>query len=102
MITLEEAQKKVDEFITNHGGYWPPLSILARLTEEVGELARNVNINHGEKKKKHDADGKETKEEMADVLIVLMALANKLEINLEEALMEKIEKDKERNKGIYS
>lgn len=100
-MELKEIQKEIDEHIKKHGGYWKPLSILARLTEETGELARSINIKYGEKKKKHENDGNDIDEELADVLTTIIAMANSLDIDLESVLRKKTEKDSARNKGVY-
>ncbi len=101
-MEIKEAQKIVDDTIKQYGGYWEELSMLARLTEEVGELARAVNIKFGGKKSKFEGDGKEIEEEITDVLYTLLALANKLEVNLDDKFSEKVEEKHERNKGVYS
>jgi NTP pyrophosphatase (non-canonical NTP hydrolase) len=101
-MEIKEAQKIVDDTIKQYGGYWEQLSMLARLTEEVGELARAINIKFGGKKSKFEGDGKEIEEEITDVLYTLLALANKLEINLDDKFSEKVEEKHERNKEVYS
>lgn len=78
-------QKQVDEWITTHThGYFPPLMMLARLTEELGELARAVSHAHGEKKPKPGEDPGDTGAEIADLLFVLICLANSQQIDLDE------------------
>ena len=76
-MKIQEAQQKTDELIKIYGGYWEPLSMLARLTEEVGELSRAMNIKFGGKKSKSDSDGREIEEELADVFFTISAIANK-------------------------
>ena len=61
-MKIKEAQKQVDDKIKEYGGYWEPLSMLARLTEEVGELARAMNQKYGGKKKKFESDGRDIEE----------------------------------------
>jgi NTP pyrophosphatase (non-canonical NTP hydrolase) len=86
-VELKEAQRRVDAWISRfEEGYWPPLVNLARLTEEVGELARELNHRYGAKLKKADEGERELALEMADVLFVLLALANEQQIDLDEAL----------------
>lgn len=86
-LTLREAQKKVDDWISQfEEGYWPPLSNLARLIEEVGELAREMNHLFGDKTKRADEPDQDLAIELADILFVLIAIANEQEIDLEEAL----------------
>ena len=86
-LTLREAQRKVDDWISQFDeGYWPPLSNLARLIEEVGELAREMNHLFGNKPKRADEPAQDLAIELADILFVLLAIANEQEIDLEEAL----------------
>jgi NTP pyrophosphatase (non-canonical NTP hydrolase) len=85
-MTLVEAQKAVDAWISSfEEGYWPPLANLARLVEEVGELAREVNHRYGPKPKRPDEDDAELALELGDVLFVLIALANEQGIDLQDA-----------------
>jgi len=83
---LSDAQRRVDEWISQfEEGYWPPLANLARLVEEVGELARLVNHRFGTKPKKPHEDEQEIGEELADVLFVILCMANEQGIDLDEA-----------------
>ena len=83
---LLEAQRRVDAWISRfEEGYWPPLANLARLMEEVGELARLVNHRFGTKPKKPDESDQELAEELADVLFVILCMANEQGIDLEQA-----------------
>lgn len=95
--TLAQIQQTVDDWMSQwEDGYWPPLANLARLTEEVGELARELNHAHGPKRKKPSESDAETSarlaaggpiaEELGDILFVVVALANSLEIDLSQAL----------------
>lgn len=101
-MTLEEAQKTVDNWIKTYGvRYFSELTNMAVLTEEVGELARIMARTYGDqsfkKGEKHDLG-----DEMADVLWVLLCLANQTGVNLTEAFQKNLEKktnrDKERHK----
>lgn len=84
--TMNRLQKEVDDYIGQFKeGYFSPLAMMARLTEEMGELAREINHTYGEKQKKSSEKEKAIKEELGDVLFVIICLANSLEINLEEA-----------------
>jgi NTP pyrophosphatase (non-canonical NTP hydrolase) len=85
-LSLAECQRRVDQWISQfEEGYFHPLTNIARLTEEVGELAREVNHRFGQKtKKKDEADG-EMAMEMADILFVLICMANREGIDLQEA-----------------
>ena len=85
-LTLTDAQAVVDEWIRANGGYWPPLANLARLVEEVGELARELNHRVGPKRKKSGETEQDLALELADVLFVLIALANERGVDLDEAL----------------
>jgi len=100
-MEIKEAQEKVEELILHYGDYWEPLSMMARLTEEVGELARALNIKYGGKKSKFDGDGREIPEELTDVLCTVLAIANSEKINLGTELQEKIKKDFDKMKGVY-
>ena len=83
---LTAVQGRVDEWISQfEEGYWPPLANLARLMEEVGELARLVNHRFGTKPKKPDESEQEMAEELADVLFVILCMANEQGIDLDEA-----------------
>ena len=84
--TLEQIQQEVDNYISQFKeGYFSPLAMLARLTEELGELAREVNHYYGEKPKKNTETEKTIEEELGDLLFVLICFANSQEINLQEA-----------------
>ncbi|MBA2661774.1 MAG: nucleotide pyrophosphohydrolase [Bradymonadaceae bacterium] len=83
--TLAQIQASVDAWISQWDeGYFSPLSNLARLTEEVGELAREVNHSHGDKPKKACERTGSIGEELADILFVVATLANSLDIDLSE------------------
>ena len=85
-LTLVRAQQVVDRWIRANGGYWPPLANLARLVEEVGELSRELNHRHGPKRKKSGEPEQDVSLELADVLFVLIALANDQGVDLDDAL----------------
>ena len=92
-MNIKDAQAQVDAWISQfEEGYWPPLSNLARLTEEVGELAREMNHRFGHKTKKADEPEQDLAIELADVLFVLLVIANEQGIDLEEALGRVLEK----------
>lgn len=99
--SVKDLQKEVDEYIGQFKeGYFSPLAMMARITEEVGELAREINHSYGEKPKKASEEEKKIEEEIGDVLFVLICLANSLHIDLELAhnlVMEKFNtRDKDR------
>jgi NTP pyrophosphatase (non-canonical NTP hydrolase) len=84
--TMKQLQREVDEYIGQFKeGYFSPLAMLARLTEELGELAREVNHYYGEKPKKKTEQEKTIEEELGDLLFVLICFANSLHIDLQEA-----------------
>lgn len=101
-MTISEAQRAVDQWIREYGGgYWAPLSNLARLTEEVGELARVLNHEFGEKRKRKDEAPQEIAAELGDVLWVIICLANSLDIDLETAFSQTLKKVVERDANRY-
>src|SRR5687768_4049040 len=90
---LSEAQRVVDAYIGQFkAGYWPPLSNLARLVEEVGELARELNHRYGHKPKKAGEPEQDLALELADILFVLIAIANQQKIDLDQSLERVLEK----------
>jgi len=100
-MSLSDAQRRVDAWVSQfEEGYFDPLTNLARLAEEVGELAREVNHRFGQKTKKKDEPDGDLGMEMADILFVLICMANREGIDLDEAfgrMMEKVEgRDRER------
>ena len=97
-MTITEAQEQVDQWIKQYGvRYFNELTNMAMLTEEVGELARIMARRHGEQSEKESDKDKNLGDEMADVLWVLICLANQTGINLEQALEENIRKKTERD-----
>lgn len=102
-MSFGDAQKQVDGWISQfEEGYWKPLSMLARVTEEVGELARLLNHEFGEKPKKPGEAPQEVGEEIADVVFVLLALANSLEIDMDEAFRKVMEKYRSRDAARWT
>jgi len=84
--TMKGMQKEVDAYISQFKeGYFSPLAMMARLTEEMGELAREVNHYYGEKPKKTTEKERTIEEELGDVLFVMICMANSLHIDLETA-----------------
>lgn len=100
-MEVREMQKQVDEFIQKCGGYWKPLSMLARLSEETGELSREINIKYGEKKSKGDNREGKLERELMDVIFTAFAMANSEGIDIERAFCEKMGLDYEKCRGIY-
>lgn len=95
-MSLTESQQRVDAWISRFKeGYFHPLTNMARLTEEVGELAREINHRYGEKTKKADEPAGDMPMELADILFVLICIANREGIDLQEAfdrMMDKVDK----------
>lgn len=92
-MTIEEAQKQVDEWIKTYGvRYFGELTNMAILTEEVGELARVIVRTYGEQSFKKSDEKVNLADEMADVLWVLICLANQTGINLTEAFEKNMQK----------
>ncbi|WP_226683581.1 nucleotide pyrophosphohydrolase [Sutcliffiella horikoshii] len=99
--TMQEMQKEVDTYISQFKeGYFSPLAMLARMTEELGELSREVNHYYGEKPKKSTEKENTVEEELGDMLFVMICFANSLNIDLQEAhdrVMKKFQtRDKDR------
>ena len=91
--SLNVMQKEVDDYISQFkAGYFSPLAQLARLTEEVGELAREINHYYGEKPKKLSEKPKTVEEELGDVFVVLLIMANSLDIDLTKVFEDNMEK----------
>jgi NTP pyrophosphatase (non-canonical NTP hydrolase) len=100
-MSLNDAQRRVDAWISQfEAGYFHPLTNMTRLSEEVGELAREVNHRFGQKTKKPDEAEGDLAMEMADILFVLICMANREGIDLQQAfdrMMAKVEsRDKDR------
>jgi NTP pyrophosphatase (non-canonical NTP hydrolase) len=97
-MELREAQEQVDRYITQFKlGYFPPLVNLARLVEEVGELAREMNHALGPKTKKAEEPEGEIASELGDILFVLVVLSNQLGVDLQEALERTLSKYRARD-----
>ena len=97
-MTIEEAQKTVDEWIKTIGvRYFNELTNMAMLTEEVGEVARIIARRYGEQSEKESDKAKDLGDEMADVLFVLICLANQTGIDLTEALQKNLDKKTKRD-----
>jgi len=99
MRTLRDVQQEIDTLIKEEwqSNYWMPLSSLARLTEEVGELAREINHTYGEKPKKASEEQGNIATEMGDILFILASLANSIDVDLEAAFEEVMAKYQRRD-----
>jgi len=101
-MTIDEAQKEVDQWIKTVGvRYFNELTNMTILTEEVGELARIMARKYGEQSFKESDKNRELGDEMADVLWVLICLANQTGVNLTEAFQKNLEKKNARDKDRH-
>lgn len=101
-MSLKDTQKQVDKWVSQYkDSYWQPHEILARLIEETGELAREINHLYGPKKKKPDEDTGELGEEIADVIFTLCCLANSKGIDLDESFKKVMDKCYGRDKDRF-
>ena len=101
-MTIESAQETVDKWINDIGvRYFNELTNMALLTEEVGELARIIARTFGEQSFKESDKDRDLSEEMADVLFVLICLANQTGVNLTEALQKSLDKKTKRDKDRH-
>ena len=86
-MDLRDVQRQVDAYISQFKeGYFPPLVNLARLTEEVGELARELNHRYGPKTKKPGEPDQDVALELADIVFVCVVLANQMGLDLQDAI----------------
>ena len=91
-MNIQNAQAAVDTWIQEHGvRYFNELTNMAQLTEEVGEVARIIARRYGEQSEKESDKNKDLGEELADVLFVVLCLANQTGINLQEAFDKKLD-----------
>jgi NTP pyrophosphatase (non-canonical NTP hydrolase) len=97
-MKVSEAQKQVDDWIKQYGvRYFSELTNMAMLTEEVGEVARIIARRYGEQSEKESDKNKDLGDELADVMFVLICLANQTGIDLEEALKRNLDKKTNRD-----
>lgn len=97
-MNIENAQKQVDQWIKTHGvRYFNELTNMAQLTEEVGEVARIISRRYGEQSEKQSDKNKDLGEELADVVFVVLCLANQTGVDLQEAFDKKLVKKTERD-----
>ncbi|BCI63872.1 MULTISPECIES: nucleotide pyrophosphohydrolase [Bacteroidales] len=101
-MTIQEAQETVDKWIKEYGvRYFSELTNMAILTEEVGEVARIIARKYGDQSFKNKETDMDLGDEMADVLWVLLCLANQTGINLTDALQKNLEKKSQRDKDRH-
>lgn len=101
---LDQFQKEIDSLIQKFGGYWPPLSMLASIVEEVGELAREINaIENFKPKRNNTIKNSENKigEELADIIFSVICLSNYYNLNMDTYLENTIDKYKKRDKDRF-
>ncbi|MTI80164.1 MAG: nucleotide pyrophosphohydrolase [Firmicutes bacterium] len=92
-MEVKEMQEDVDKWISQfEEGYWHPLSMLARMTEEVGELAREINHQYGQKPKKTTEEEGDLALELGDIMFIVACMANSLNIDLEDAFKRTMKK----------
>lgn len=102
-MTLSELQKRVDNYIGQfQEGYFTPMTLVVRLAEELGELAREVNHVHGEKPKKASEAEGSIALELGDLIFVIACLANRLEIDLEAAFVAVMDKFETRDRHRWT
>jgi len=102
-MSLKLAQQRVDAWISQfEEGYFDPLTNMARLAEEVGELAREVNHRFGQKTKKREEPDGDLAMEMADILFVLICMANREGIDLDAAFQRMMEKIEDRDENRWT
>ncbi len=101
-MTLADYQKQIDDMLQGlEKPYWHPLSQMARLSEEVGEVARILNHQFGDKPKKPTEEHEDLADELADVLYTVLCLANSQKIALDKPLQRAIAKLETRDKGRF-
>lgn len=103
-MELNKVQKKVDDWIKEHGiRYFDELTNMAQLSEEVGEVARIISRRYGEQSEKESDKSKDLGDELADVIFVVLCLANQTGVNLQKAFDKKMQlkskRDHERHKN---
>ncbi|WP_438961548.1 nucleotide pyrophosphohydrolase [Nonlabens sp.] len=97
-MSLKQSQQQVDQWIKNHGvRYFNELTNMAQLTEEVGEVARIIARRYGEQSEKESDKNKDLGEELADVMFVVLCLANQTGTDLETAFAKKLQLKTERD-----
>lgn len=101
--SLAQIQREVDQYISQFKeGYFSPLALVARIAEEVGELAREVNHSYGEKPKKPDEADNSIEMELGDILFILNCFANSLNIDLTAAHDKVMEKFNSRDANRWT
>jgi NTP pyrophosphatase (non-canonical NTP hydrolase) len=103
VYTTKDIQDRVDSYINQFKeGYFSPLALIARLTEETGELAREINHYHGEKPKKPTEQENTIEDELGDILFVITCIANSLHIDLSDSFNRSMTKFETRDKDRWT
>src|SRR5690625_3176903 len=103
IYSTKDIEQEVDNYNSQFKeGYFSPLALVARLSEEVGELAREINHTYGEKPKKPTENEKSVEEELGDILFVLACSSHSLHLELSEACHTTIDKIKTRDKNRWT
>jgi len=101
-MPFNDIQNEVDKWVSQYKiGYFKPLEILAQITEETGELAKELNHRFGPKVKKATDESKEVAEEAADILFALACLANSLDLDIDKAFQDIMDKRYKRDKNRF-
>ena len=102
-MSFADAQREVDQWISQfREGYFQPLTLVARISEEAGELAREINHRYGEKPKKSNEPEGSIEDELCDLLFVVISLANSLQIDLDTAFARTMEKYRTRDANRWT
>lgn len=102
-LSLHDMQARVDAYISQFKeGYFSPMTLVVRLTEELGELAREVNHTYGEKPKKSSEPEGSIHLELGDLLFVIACLANRLDIDLDQAFRDVMDKFESRDRDRWT
>ena len=102
-MSFAPIQKEVDDYISQFNeGYFPPLEMLARLTEELGELARALSYHIGFKKLKSSEKADDVADELCDVIFVAVCLANSLNVDLDQAFAAAMDKYRVRDRDRWT
>lgn len=99
---MKQMQHIVDDWVIKNGGYWSPLAMLASVTEELGEIAREINHLENIKIKKENEKKNSLKEEMGDILFSIICIANHYNIDLDDAFSQTIKKYTERDRDRFN
>jgi NTP pyrophosphatase (non-canonical NTP hydrolase) len=101
VVDLRSLQNEIDTWVRDNGGYWDEMSLLARLMEEVGEVSREYNHRFGAKRKKASEPDQALQGELADVLWIVLCMANQQGIDLQSAFDDVMHKVRTRDAGRF-